>query len=79
MCHQKSEKCISGIATTRKHSFPTQSKGREEKRALVYQMINIKCAIKKVKNASQEMPQPESTVSPHSQKVERKGQHSFIK
>lgn len=27
----KSEKCISGIATLRKHNLPTQTKSREER------------------------------------------------
>jgi hypothetical protein len=35
------EICISGITTPRKH-FPTQPKGREEKRAWLYKKINFK-------------------------------------
>jgi hypothetical protein len=38
----KSEICVSGIATLRKHSVPTQRKIREKKRACVYMRINFK-------------------------------------
>ena len=37
---QKCEICISGIATLRKHSLPTQRKRREGKRACVYNNNN---------------------------------------
>jgi hypothetical protein len=38
---EKSEICISGIATIRRHSLPTQSR-RRERESMVNKMINFK-------------------------------------
>jgi hypothetical protein len=39
---KENEKCISGMTTLEKHSLRTQQKCREEKKAWVYKMINLK-------------------------------------
>jgi hypothetical protein len=40
--NEKSETCIFGTATPRKHNIPAQPKSRAKKRAWVYKMINSK-------------------------------------
>jgi hypothetical protein len=42
LSRKESEKCISGIATLRKHCLPMQRKRKEGKRASVYKNTNFK-------------------------------------